>query len=271
MLTINVAIATLGAEGIIRVSKMLPPEKPGVKYIISWQQYDEGPQPKALLERKDVQIYKFDGVGLSANRNNAVSKCNGDIILIADDDITYYPDFILKLRETYENDSDLDLAIFKVDFPYPKNYPDKDCRLTLPLPKNYYCSSIEISFRSKIKEYMKFYEDMGLGTGYMQCGEDELFLYSALKKGYNCNFVSKTIAIHEDISSGHKISKGILRGQGFVIAALYPGSFFIRIPLKAYRLMKEHKIKFWWAFKGLREGALRKIFNWDKITIECRW
>ena len=82
MLTLDVAISTYKRDGIRKVEKMLPPPQEGVKYVVSWQEHDDNPIPSELSSRADVEVYRLDKKGLSNNRNNAISHCKGDIILI---------------------------------------------------------------------------------------------------------------------------------------------------------------------------------------------
>ena len=256
MLTLDVAISTYRPEGIKRVEKMLLPPKEGVRYIVSWQEHLDQPIPKSLNDREDVEIHRLDKKGLSNNRNNSISHCKSDLVLIADDDLIYEPDFSEKIIKSFEGNPATDLGIFEVKFSTPKKYPEEECRLSLPFPKYYYCSSVEIAFRRERIGTIRFWNKMGLGNTCLQCGEDELFLITALKKGLNCRFINKTIASHPSPTTGDKFTDGILRGQGFIIRKIYPISFILRLPLKAYRISKGKKGYFYKSLFQLSKGAL---------------
>lgn len=270
---LNVAISTYGSAGIKRVEKMLHNIQPqnNVKYVVSWQDHFGHAISDYLIKREDVEIYRFDKKGLSNNRNNSIKYCDGDIILIADDDVIYDLDFADKIIKTFESNEKYDLLIFKIDNLKKKEYPAHDVKLTLPLPKNYYCSSIEIAFRKENLGDLKFWPGMGLGNNYLHCGEDEIFLLSAIKRGKQCYYINKKIGEHPDITTGDKVSPGILRGQGFVIQAIYPVTSFFRIILKAYRIKKKNAISFLFVLKQLSKGAYYKILNWKKIPMCYRW
>ena len=262
-LSLDVAISTYRPEGIKRVEKMLSPLSPqeGVKYIVSWQEHANAPIPESLLSRDDVEIHRLDIKGLSNNRNNAMDHCHGDIVLIADDDLEYHRDFAKKIIESFEDDPALDLATFKIDYLNKKIYPDSTYVLECPFPKNYYVSSVEIAFRRKSLKGLHFWNKMGLGNSLLACGEDELFVISAIKKNFNCQFVNKEIGSHSEESTGDGISPGVLRGQGFIIRIIYPFSFPIRVLLKSYRLHKKNKGGFLSNLKHLSKGAWISIIS----------
>ena len=257
MLTLDVAISTYRPEGIERVVKMLRPLEPkkGVRYVVSWQEHGDASLPTYLADRGDVEVWRTDLKGLSNNRNNSIEHCRGDIVLIADDDLEYYPDFAEKILSAFEEKPLLDLGIFKVDFHNPKKYPEETCRLSLPFPKGYYCSSVEIAFRRERLSDLSFWPEMGLGAPVLQSGEDELFLISAIKRGYDCEFFPIAIATHPSESTGNKISPGTLRAQGFIMALIYSWSLLPRLILKAKRLSSSGKIGIGKAAYYLLEGA----------------
>ena len=271
MLSLDVAISTYREEGIKRVEKMLSSPKTGVKYIISWQEHENAEIPISVKERKDVEVFRLDKKGLSNNRNNAIDHCKGDIILISDDDLQYQGDFADKIIYAFEKNPEVDLGIFKVKFEKEKAYPEEDCQLNLPFPKNYYCSSVEIAFRREKVSALKFWDKMGLGNHLLECGEDELFLISAIKRSLNCRFFNEYIATHPLETTGNKISDGILRGQGFIIGLIYPYTSIFRIPLKAFRTYKTKKIAFFSTLLQLERGAFKSIFHWKKIPENSRW
>lgn len=260
-LTLDVAIATYQPEGIKRVEKMLsgfPPRK-DVKYIVSWQEYGQGEVLPSLQKREDVEIHFLDQKGLSNNRNNALSHCKGDIILIADDDLVYEKDFADIIINTFETDPKLDFATFKFDYKVLKHYPSKDCSLTVPFPKNYYGSNVEFAFkREKIGSH-KYWSGIGPGTNKLTTGEDEIFLIEAIRKGLNCRFFNKKLGSHPTLTTGDRYSPGISRGHGYIITTIYPMSWIIRIPLKAWRNYRSGKSSFFSSLFYLTQGALTKI------------
>ena len=87
-MTLEVLICSLN-KGIVRVQEVLLPPCENVRYIVSYQYTDERYLdliPEKLTQRSDVQIFRYNGQGLSANRNLAIEKATADLIMFADDD-----------------------------------------------------------------------------------------------------------------------------------------------------------------------------------------
>lgn len=263
MLSLDVAISTYRQEGILKVAKMLeplPPQK-GVRYIVSWQEHQDREIPQYLQQRDDVEVFRLEKKGLSNNRNNAISHCKADLVLIADDDLEYKQDFAVQIKKVFEDNPHLDLALFKINFQNRKIYPAQSCIITLSLPENYYAASVEMAFkRDKFKD-LKFNTQLGLGAPLMHCGEEEIFLLNALKSNLVCRFFPVIIASHQEFTTGDKVSPGILRGHGYVIRKYYPVTFPLRIPLKAYRIKKYKKFPFFKSLKYLCQGMVYSFKN----------
>ena len=270
-MTLDVAISTFKPEGLQKVEKMLLPPQEDVRYIISWQLHANAPVPESLKARDDVEIHRFDLKGLSNNRNNCIDHCRGDIILIADDDLEYHPDAFKSIIKTFEENPEIDLATFKIKFLNPKVYPESDCRLNIPLPKNYYVSSIEIAYRKGSLKDLRFWSELGIGNDLLGCGEEELFLTSAIKRGHEGRFIDKEIALHPQLTTGDKVSDSTFRGQGFIIGVLYPFSSFLRVPLKVYRTWRMQKVSFFKALREMSKGLFYSKTLWKKIPENCRW
>lgn len=245
---------------------MLLPPAEGVRYVVSWQRH-EGLEPPGSLLRDDVLLLRLDGVGLSRNRNNAIRHASADIILFADDDIEYLPDVISWVRSAFAMNPAADIILFKAIYPHAKRYPEASCPLRLPLPKGYYVSSIEIACRRQSLGDLRFCESLGLGAPVLTAGEDEYFIYSALRRGLQCRFENETICRHPGPStgSGGAISDGALRASGCLISIFYPHTTFLRLPLKAWRASASYGSglprpkRFLHALRCLIEGALLSL------------
>ncbi|MDE6370136.1 MAG: glycosyltransferase family 2 protein [Duncaniella sp.] len=255
MTTIDFALITYRPEGIKRVAENNLPILPGVRYVVSWQSHENTPIPPELI-RQDILIYRYDGKGLSNNRNNAISHCTADVIVFADDDIELYPDGIRKLQETYSAHPEIDFLSFRAILSN-KIHPDKPVKLDLPLPACYYIASVEISFRRSAA--LLCCPELGLNSPYMHGGEDEILLVSALKRGLNCWYFPITVSRHEHASTGTRtdLSSSYLRASGCVIALTYPWwQTILRLPLKAWRLHNANQSSFLRALIYLTEGAI---------------
>ena len=240
-MTLDVAVATHGKDGIKRVEKMLLPRQEGVRYVVSWQEHGDAPVPQSLLERSDVEVWRLDLKGVSNNRNNATDHCRADIVLASDDDLTYEPDAFRKIVAAFEKDPALDLATFRVKFHKDKPYPANGTRLTVPFPTNYWVSCVEIAFRRERLRDIRFNPGIGPGAPLLLCGEDELFAIDAVRAGFNCRHIAELICSHPHPSTGTRVTDGILLSNGFLIRTIYPGSYLPRILLKAYRVSRGKK------------------------------
>lgn len=270
-MTLDIAIATHTPQGIKHVAEMDLPLIDGVRYVISWQAHENSQVPGTLL-RDDVDILRFDQVGQSLNRNNAINHCSADIILLGDDDLIYNIDGLKKLIQTFENDPELCVATFKGLSPINPDYPDKTCILKEPYPKNYWAAAYLIAFRREKIGGLLCHPMLGLGPTKLNGAEDEFFLLSAIRRGYKCMFFPITICQHPDYSTGltSTLSPGTLRAHGFYITVAYPRSFLLRLPLKAWRVARKRQAPFFKALFHILVGACHtpEVLHCDK---RFRW
>lgn len=258
MLTIQIVIATHRPDGISRVASMVLPPAEGIGYVVSWQAHENAPIPKSL-EREDVEVVRYDGVGLSNNRNNALARCTADIIIIADDDESLYPEGIEALRSAFADNPDVEFITFRSDHGDPSRFPVVATPLGRHLPRGYYVSSIEMAFRRAAGCGLQFCPELGLGAKKFLSGEDELFLRTAIKRGVKCCFFPITVCSHPDASTGllSNLSSGVLRAQGVVMALSFsPAGILPRLLLKALRLKRNRQAGFFRALYFLAAGAL---------------
>ncbi len=204
-MNLNILICTLD-EGIKKANKILHPLRSDVKYIVSHQYRDEKHKviPKEL-QREDIIVSQIPGVGLSRNRNNALRLADGDIALIADDDVRYLPEAFDLIREVFEKNTDVDVALFKIKTPEGepeyKKYPEGE--YCLNETRKHYISSIEIAFKIKaIKEAnIVFDSKYGLGNNSFNRGEEEILLIDCFKAKLNVKYFPNYTVLHQPMSS----------------------------------------------------------------------
>lgn len=254
---LDIAIATFRPSGIERLATNKLPKIEGVRYVVSWQDDQEYTIPQSIATRNDMEVFRFKGKGQSANRNNSIEHCSAEIILIADDDVTYIPQGLKELIRFYDLHPEVDLCTVKVERPGLFAWPDCTMRLSRHLPKNYAVGAYELSFRKQRIGNLRFHPDFGLNSPKMHCGEDSLFLLTAIRRKLTCFFTPILIGIHPHESTGVKIgmSAAILKGQGCLIKFHYPYSFPLRIPLKAWRLWRNGNAGFFKSLRYLTVGA----------------
>lgn len=134
---------------------------------------------------KKVEIYNFNEKGVGLNRNNALMRATADIVILADDDLSYvdnYNDIIVK---EFEKNPKADMIVFNVD------NENKD-REGYIIKKNkrihkYNClryGAVRMAFRlDKIKEKNIFFSLLFGGGAKYGSGEDSIFIYECIKSG----------------------------------------------------------------------------------------
>jgi len=253
------------------VARMLLPPAEGIRYVVSWQNHENTEIPETLASRRDVQIFRFDGKSLSTNRNNSLDHCHADLIIITDDDVELLSDGIAELSRLMQEHPEVDLATFRSDHGDTARFPSKSFELTTHYPKGYYPSSIEIALRGRASKKIRCCPEFGLNSPRLHGGEDEMLVFGAVKRGLRCRYFPVTVCRHPHESTGtaRKPSSGSIQAAGAVIALEYPGSFWLRLPLKAWRLKKNGYSSFFKALRFLISGAIygRRILPQNRDTL----
>ena len=223
--TLELLICTLN-EGIRRVPMLLLPPHEGIKYLVSWQQTGtvRVELPAELENRSDVTVYTLEGRGLAANRNHALKHATGDILLLADDDSKYSEEYLERVLHNFAKYPLADIICFRaVDHEgnFLKDYPSTPYRYA-ERPKNTYISSVEIAFRRK-PSLPFFDERFGLGSKYLACGEEEVFLHTAFRQGLKIIYVPETIVETDPNTTGKRFLTfaAARRAKGAVLCYLY--------------------------------------------------
>ncbi len=258
MMTLDLALATYGPDGISRVAAMVLPPAEGVRYIVSWQAHGDAPIPAELI-RPDVEIHRFNLLGQSLNRNNAIEHCTADIILHSDDDLIYTASQFEEIIQVFECNPQIDVATFRSKIhDYDRIYPASVVKLREHLPKYYSVGTIEIAFRRATAGNLRCCPELGLNSPKLHGGEDEMFLMSAIRRGLDCRFFPITICEHPGASTGTKahFTNENLQASGCVIALTRPWTAILRVPLKAWRVSRKGQASFLRALYRISRGAL---------------
>lgn len=267
MLTLDLALITCGKDGMKHIEAMQLPTIDNVRYVISWQNHDDAAVPDSLI-RPDITVTLTQSRGAAANRNNAIDHCTADIILFSDDDLKYTARQIESVIATFEQHPEVDLATFEATHPCGPQYPKSIRRLGDPLPHGYWISAYQIAYRRKAIGDLRCHPDFGAGSPRFTGADDELFLLSAIRRGYNCTFFPINICTHPELSTGttKRLSPGNLRAIGCYIAIAYPWTACLRIPLKAFRTTRSRQTNPVNALRFMIAGALSapKILHGDR-------
>jgi len=196
-LTLDILICTV-SDRLQAVSGMLLPEREGVRYVVSVQHTCPAREveiPSALTSRPDVTVGLLEGMGLSRNRNNAISISTADICLIADDDNLYKPEYIDTILDAWNGNPDADILTFQAE--------TLQGEMLHPYPAPYVCS-VEITLRrsSILDKGLLFDERFGLGSPLLCAGEEEVFMADARRAGLKIRYIPKVIVRTQGVTTG---------------------------------------------------------------------
>ena len=198
MLTLDILICSLNTR-IVRVPDILMPVKEGVNYIISLQYTKDDYLkmiPEVLLERKDVKLVKLPGEGLSINRNNALLYASSDLVYVIDDDTHLLPQTVDVIQETFEKNPDVDIAVFKTQSYAGKDvheYEQKERDLTTFRDIHFVLTTEVVCRRSSIAGILSFDPRFGLGSPFLACYEEQIWLADAHRHGMKIRYFPKAI------------------------------------------------------------------------------
>ena len=170
-----------------------------------------------------VRMLSFNERGLARSRNRAIENAEGDICVIADDDIRYKKGVFDQILEAFQKYPDADVITFqyeKENSLLNKRYSTRvfvHNRRTIT-----HVSSIEIAFRlqSIRDKNIRFDERFGLGGEYVG-GEENIFLLDCLRAGLKIYFIPLTIATHPNFSSSMTWNESIVMSKGALFCRMY--------------------------------------------------
>lgn len=257
--TLTVCIPTYGALGIHDVAKQQLPEVDGVDYVVSWQE-SLGHIPVELQRRRDIRIYRINGRGVSANRNNALSHAAGEVLLIADDDVDYKSEWLNTVRECFAHHPEAMYILFQMKSLMQKPYPCKEAtRIINRLPKNQYATSCELAIRrTVIEQGIRFDERFGINAPLFTMGEDSLIVLQMMRMGFEGRYEPRVICFNHDTTSGqrHFSDPRQVASTGVLVAWETPLSAIPRVLLKSIRMTRSKQGSFIFSFVNLIKGLV---------------
>lgn len=261
MMTLDILICTLN-KGIVRLGDILMEPREGVRYIVSYQYTDErylDLVPSFINDRADVSLYKYQGQGLSANRNLALEKATSTLVMFADDDSRFSPEAIDKILDIFSNDESLDVAFFRAST-YTgkplKDYPEEEMQIT-GMPKSYIISAIEmVCRRETIQRSIRFDERFGLGTKFLTCGEEEIWMEDAKRCGLRMKYFPIKIVETSTLLKKNLIyvDAGVQRSYGAIMYYKQGGRAWMTCIRFALRSARSGYCHFWPILRHMFEG-----------------
>lgn len=137
-------------------------------------------------ERKGhtVRWYDFQEKGVGLNRNNALHRAEGDICLLADDDVLYADGYEEMILGAFARFPQADMILFNIESPTgEKRTLDPRAKRVNLLNCGRY-GAVRIAFRrmSVIKHAISFNQLFGGGCMF-SAGEDTMFIRACISKG----------------------------------------------------------------------------------------
>lgn len=152
------------------------------------------------FERKGrmIRSYAFNERGVGLNRNNALMRADGDLVLFADEDIVYNDDYENRILKEFERNPQADILMFNVTAVESRrtyeNVRHKRVRWYNygRYPTYAMCARLESLRKANVWFSLLF----GGGARYSN-GEDSLFIHDCLKKGLKI-YAAPVVIGHEN-------------------------------------------------------------------------
>lgn len=160
-------------------------------------------------ERNEVEAFDYHGFrakylsfaerGVGLNRNNALMRADGDILLFADDDMRYLDGYADTVRKVFERHPEADVIIFNLDeeikdMSVGRVVNSRDVKVGWLNFLRYGTARVAVRREAVRAHGITFNQCFGGGTEHRH-GEDNLFLADCLKNGLKIVAVSETLAI----------------------------------------------------------------------------
>lgn len=205
---INILVSTIN-RGIESVPDILMEQHDFISYIISHQYTADQFLPiPAKLSRDDIRISQIKGNGVTISRNNAIALADGDIGLFSDDDVKYRLEWLENLKTKFENDSNLDVAIFKIKTldgePEYRDYPNE----IIEYKKAPSVGTIQIAIRlgSIQAKNIKFDERFGAGNTFLIGSDEQIFVHDCIANGMKVVYFPEYVVQHKYESTAKYLS-----------------------------------------------------------------
>lgn len=200
--------------------------------------------------------------GLSKSRNLAIDKANADICILCDNDVVYEADYEKKIVSAFEKYTDADIIVFYIKRK-EKPVPNFDTEKRMGYLSVLKIFSPEIAFKRESIKDIRFNEDFGAGSNKYIMGEENIFLYDALKKKKKIYYVPVQIAELKEVEStwfaGYDERFFVSRGANFTaMSKLFSILLILQFALRKTGLYKD-KMSIVQAIKFMLKGRKEYI------------
>jgi glycosyltransferase involved in cell wall biosynthesis len=222
------------------------------------------------LEGNTVKVVSTNDRGVGKNRNVALLKATADLCIIADEDLTYSPDYQEVVRRAFKELPEADIIIFQIDCLEAPNSLLVDKRSITEIKRvglfnfaRYGAAGIVFRRESVLKANIYFSLLYGGGAKYSS-GEDSLFLREALKKGLKIYTYPKKLAdARQETSTWFRgYTEKFFYDKGVILANMFPKLKYLFGLYMARRYKTKCEYTYWntlklvfGGIKGFRDGA----------------
>ncbi len=232
-------------------------------------QADRDETVEQVINGQKVTLVTTSARGTSRNRNTALAHATGDVLMFADDDITFYDNYEEIVLSELDKHPEADAIRF--------NIRQVDGRKTTITPITQFTRATRtnitqygvwgIAIRKSVFErhQLRFDENFGPGTE-NSCGEDTIFLQELMKKKVCLYLSPETIAdIDQTVSSwfeGYDHERYFVTA-GRVLARIYPllsYGLVVRSAVKCAR-NKKSKLSFLSILKAYYKGVIQQTMG----------
>lgn len=199
------------------------------------------------IGKNEIKCLSFNERGVGLNRNNALSRSEADICILADDDMFFYDGYEEKILTLFEENPKAEVIILNIDENDNLRYKiNKKHRVGYFNFMKYGATRIAFRRKSVTKKGIFFNLHFGGGTDF-SAGEDVLFLYSCIKNNLQVIAVPDTIARltderestwFEGYTDKFFVDKGVLYAA---ISERWAWLISIQFSLRRYSMFKSEK------------------------------
>lgn len=194
-----------------------------------------------------IRMYSTTERGLSNSRNMAISKSNGEICLLCDDDVVYFDDYVKTVTDAYMKFPYADIIVFNnlIGNSEDKKYCNIKFSHKAGKFKSYNSTRITFRRNSFIKKEISFNPLLGSGAVY-DCGEESYMILCARRKKLKIYEYAKIISTVYQEGHSHWFKgygKKYFYNKGAYIQCAYPFTKHIyKYYFALWRLRKENEL-----------------------------
>lgn len=222
-------------------------------------QCDKEEKNEIMLNGNTIRMFSYNERGLTKSRNKAIENSDGDICVVADDDLNYVDNYEQLIINAYKKYPEASIIAFDVPSTNNSRPTSSLSEGNIDFLHTLKVSSFQITFKLKEINYkgIRFNEYFGAGARYT-CGEEHIFLSEALKKGLKIKYVNSKIAYvdHNESTWFNGFDEKLFRTKGAMFYQMSPKLSYLLIlqyAVRKFHLYSEHT-NFFTAFRYMVNG-----------------